>query len=57
LDRRLDRPQSQSVQGGEENNSQSLPGLEPPIIQPVAQGYTTELYEKKLFKGGLTKNH
>jgi hypothetical protein len=28
----------------EENNSQPLPGLEPPIIQPVAQPYTTELY-------------
>jgi hypothetical protein len=24
-------------------NSQPLPGLEPPIIQPVAQRYTTEL--------------
>jgi hypothetical protein len=29
--------------GGEEKNSQPLPGLEPPIIQPVAQRYTTEL--------------
>jgi hypothetical protein len=26
-----------------EKNSQPLPGLEPPIIQPVAQRYTTEL--------------
>jgi hypothetical protein len=25
------------------NNSQPLPGLEPPIIQPIAQRYTTEL--------------
>jgi hypothetical protein len=24
-------------------NSQPLPGLEPPIIQPIAQRYTTEL--------------
>jgi hypothetical protein len=24
-------------------NSQPLPGFEPPIIQPVAQRYTTEL--------------
>jgi hypothetical protein len=29
--------------GGEEKNSQALPGLETPIIQPVAQRYTTEL--------------
>jgi hypothetical protein len=29
--------------GGGEKNSQLLPGLEPPIIQPVAQRYTTEL--------------
>jgi hypothetical protein len=28
---------------GEEKNFQPLPGLEPPIIQPVAQRYTTEL--------------
>jgi hypothetical protein len=36
-------PQSQSGRGGEEKNSQPLPGLEPPIIQPVAQFYTAEL--------------
>jgi hypothetical protein len=29
--------------GGEEKNSQPLPGLEPPIIQPVAQRFTNEL--------------
>jgi hypothetical protein len=29
--------------GGEKKNSQPLPGLEPPIIHPVAQRYTTEL--------------
>jgi hypothetical protein len=43
LDRSLDGPQSQSGHGGKEKNSQPLPALEPPIIQPVAQRYTTEL--------------
>jgi hypothetical protein len=43
LDRRLDGPQNRSGRGGEEKNSQPLPGLEPPIIQPVAWLYTTEL--------------
>jgi hypothetical protein len=43
LDRRLDGPQSRSGCGGEEKNSQPLPGLEPPIIHPVAQRYTTEI--------------
>jgi hypothetical protein len=43
LDRRLGGPQSQSGRGGEEKNSQPLLGLEPPIIQPVAQRCTTEL--------------
>jgi hypothetical protein len=42
LDRWLGGPQSRSGRGGEENNSQPLPGLELPIIQPVAQRYTTE---------------
>jgi hypothetical protein len=41
LDRRLGEPQSLSGRGGEEKNSQPLPGL--PIIQPAAQRYTTEL--------------
>jgi len=40
LDRRLSGPQSRSGRGGEEKDSQPLPGLEP---QPVAQRYTTEL--------------
>jgi hypothetical protein len=36
--------QSRSGRGGEEKNSQPLPGLEPPTInQPVDQRYTTEL--------------
>jgi hypothetical protein len=43
LDRRLGRPQSRSGHGGEKKNSQPLPGLEPPIVQPLAQHYTTEL--------------
>jgi hypothetical protein len=43
LDRRLGGPQSRPGRGGEEKNSQPLLGLEPPIIQPVAQRYTTEL--------------
>jgi hypothetical protein len=43
LDRRMGGPQSHSGRGGEEVNSQPLPGLELPIIQPVAQRYTAEL--------------
>jgi hypothetical protein len=43
LDKRLGGPQSQSGRGGEEKNLQSLPGLEPPIIQTIGQRYTTEL--------------
>jgi hypothetical protein len=36
-DRRLGGPQSRSGRRGEEKNFQPLPGLEPPIFQPVAQ--------------------
>jgi hypothetical protein len=43
MDRRLGGPQSRSGRGGEQKNSQPLPGLESPIIQPVAQRYTAEL--------------
>jgi hypothetical protein len=39
----LDGFQSRSGCRGEEKNSQPLPGLELPIIQPVAQRYTAEL--------------
>jgi hypothetical protein len=42
-DRSLGEPQSRSGRGGEKKNSQPLPWLEPPYIQPVAQRYTTEL--------------
>jgi hypothetical protein len=37
LDRRLGGLRSRSGNGGEEKNSQPLAGIEPPIIQPVAQ--------------------
>jgi len=40
LDRRLGELQSRYGHGGEQKNSQPLPGLEHPIIQPVAQSYT-----------------
>jgi hypothetical protein len=43
LDRKLGGPQSRSGHGGEEKNSQSLPRLEPLMIQTVAQRYTNEL--------------
>jgi hypothetical protein len=42
-DMRLGGSQSRSGRGGEEKNSQPLPGLESPIIQPVAERYITEL--------------
>jgi hypothetical protein len=35
--------QIRSGQGGEEKNSQPLPGLELPIVHPVAQRYATSL--------------
>jgi hypothetical protein len=41
LDRRLGGPQSRSGRSDVEKNSQPLPGLEPPIIRPVAQRYTS----------------
>jgi hypothetical protein len=37
MDRRLGGTQNRFGLGGEEKSFQSLPGLEPPIIQPVAQ--------------------
>jgi hypothetical protein len=39
----LGGPQNRSGRGGEEKNSQPLPGIEPPIIQPVAQRYLNKL--------------
>jgi len=35
--------QSQSGRGSEQKNSQPLPRLKPPIIEPVVRRYTTEL--------------
>jgi hypothetical protein len=44
LDRRLSGPKSLSGRSGdEEKNSQPLPGLELPIIQPVSHCYATEI--------------
>jgi hypothetical protein len=43
LDRILGGAQSRSGHGSEQRDSQSQPGLEPSIIQPAAQRYTTEL--------------
>jgi hypothetical protein len=51
LDRMFGGSQCRSGYGGEEINSQPLPGLEPQIIQPVAQRYTTELSQMKVRRG------
>jgi hypothetical protein len=48
LDERLDGPQGRSGHCGEEKNSQLLPGLESPIIQPVAQRYNTDIVDKTI---------
>jgi hypothetical protein len=55
LDRRLGGHQSRSGRRGEEKNSQPLPGLELPIIQPVVQRCTTELFRllEELYRVGL----
>jgi len=45
VDRRLGGPQSCSGHGGKEKNSQPLLGPKPPIIQPIAQCDTTELFQ------------
>jgi hypothetical protein len=44
LDRRFVGHNSQSGRGGKEKKSQPLSGLDPPIIQPVVQRYTTKLH-------------
>jgi hypothetical protein len=54
LDRRLGVPHSRSGSGGEEKNP--LPGFEHPIIQPVAQRYTTELSRLLSLKYHRTKS-
>jgi hypothetical protein len=53
LDRRLGGPQSRSGCGGEEKNSQPLPRLEPPIMQPISQRYPNE-FRFCLFRFFLT---
>jgi hypothetical protein len=53
LDRRLGGPQSRPGHGGEEKNFQVLLELDLPIIQPVAQGYATEL--SRLLSNIITK--
>jgi len=44
LYRRLDGTQRRSGGSGKEKNSQPLPGLKPPIFQPVDQRYNTLSY-------------
>jgi hypothetical protein len=51
LDRMLGGPQNRSGRGGERENSHPHPELELPIIQPVAQCYTTELSGLILYGG------
>jgi hypothetical protein len=54
VDRRLGGHQNQSGCSGEEKNSHPLLGLEPSIIQPIAQCYTTELSQFLLKLAMLT---
>jgi hypothetical protein len=44
LNRRLGWTQGRSGRGSEEINFHPLSGIEPPIIQPVAQNYTILYY-------------
>jgi hypothetical protein len=53
LDRRLGEPQSRSGRGGEDRNSQPLPGSETPIVQPIAQRFTTE----DAYKSNLSESY
>jgi hypothetical protein len=55
LDRRLGGLQSRSGRSSEQKNSQPLPGLEPQIIQPVAQRYIPEL--SRNYAGGTEEYH
>jgi hypothetical protein len=55
LDRRVGGPQNRSGRGGEGKNSQPLPVLEPPIIQPVVEHHTTEL--SRLHSPGRTEEN
>jgi hypothetical protein len=49
LHRKLGGTQSWSGCGGEGKNSYPLPELKPPIIQPITQRYTTELFWLEIF--------
>jgi hypothetical protein len=49
LDRKLGGLQSRFGGGGEEKNSQPLLGLKPPIIQYIAQRYTTDFSRLCIF--------
>jgi hypothetical protein len=53
LDRKLGGPQGRYQRDDKKKNSEPLPGLEIPIIQPVAQRYTAEL--SRLLKVGVLK--
>jgi hypothetical protein len=55
LDRRLGRPQSRSGRSDEQKHSKPLPGLEPQVIQPVAQRCTAEPSWLPHFDCGLQK--
>jgi hypothetical protein len=50
LSRRLGESQNRSGRGVEEKNSQPLQGLKPPIVQPLAQRYTTGVYQLLVFQ-------
>jgi hypothetical protein len=43
--------------GSEEKNTQALPGLEPPIFQPVVQRCTTKLFWLLMLKKVVNKTH
>jgi hypothetical protein len=47
---KLGGSQSRSGRGSEEKNSQPLPALEPPIIQPITQRYATDLSRLKYIR-------
>jgi hypothetical protein len=57
LDRRLGGHQSHSGLGWDKKNSQPLSGLEPPIIQLVAERYTTDLSRLLSTRNILTQHH
>jgi hypothetical protein len=56
LDRRLGGSQRRSGRGVEEENSEPLPGLEPPIIQPISSfrlgAWATGVRTREIIPGG-----